>query len=428
MMPALARVGSDVGEGGGLLVELPTLALLLLLSAFCSAAETAFFSLGAPERRRLEQQPGQLAAWVRRCLQEPHRLLVTILLSNLLVNVLFFAFANTVTRRLWPDSTGGRLLGSFLALLGLIVVGEITPKVIAWSRARTLALLAAPVVVALEFLWWPVRWLVDVPMGWFVRPGTASLHSRASLSADEIGAFLELQPGHFQLDRRAAAMVREVIDLGDLKVREVMTPRVDVPAVDLRRPLPALQAWFREQRLPWAVAHDGSLDKAVGLIEARELLLRAGQPDPRSLVVALPVVPEIARVDQLVRLFREGGTTRALVVDEYGGTAGLVTLEAVVAELLGDLFVGDQPEPVVKQLGVGVFQVDGSLPIREWEELFGLDVDAARFETVGGYVLSLLDRLPREGDGASDGRHRFTVLRVRGRRIRTLEVREAAPA
>jgi putative hemolysin len=415
------------GTGAALVVDLLILAGLMAVSAFCSMSETALFSLGAPERRRLESQHGHLAAMLRRCLQRPHRLLVTILLSNLLANVLYFAFANTVARRLWPESATGQTLSWFVALLVLILGGEITPKVIAWSRAPALARVAAPVMLVLEVLWAPVRWLADLPMHWFVRPGAARHGGRASLTADEISEFLEHRPDHFQLDQRGAAMVREVIQLGDLKVREVMTPRVDVVAIDVRRPLAAIQTQFREQRLPWAVAHDGSLDRVLGVLEARDLFLRRSPSGLAAALTPLPVVPEMARVDQLVRLLREGGTTRALVVDEHGGTAGVVTLETVVAGLLGDLFVGEGREPVVKALAAGVYQVDGGLPIREWEELFGFDVEADRFETVGGYVLSLLGRMPKEGDSVGDGRHRYVVLRVRGRRIRSLEVREAQP-
>jgi putative hemolysin len=150
----------------------------------------------------------------------------------------------------------------------------------------------------------------------------------------------------------------------------------------------------------------------------------SGGTEVRSLIKNLPAVPEVARLDHLVRSFRESGTTHALVVDEYGGTAGIVTLEQVVWEILGDLFRASEGDSVVKRVGDGAFHVDGSLPIREWNELFEDGIPSDRFETIGGYVVSLLNRLPREGDSGEDDSFRYKVLKVKGRRVRQLEVTE----
>jgi putative hemolysin len=268
----------------------------------------------------------------------------------------------------------------------------------------------APVRRALE---WIVARLVKP-----ARPGAAAL------TADELQELLARQPDRFHLDDRAAAMIREVISLSEMKVREIMTPRVDMAGIDADLALPAVREAFRRRRLLWAVVYEEQPDRVLGILHARDVFLHAPPDDLRTVCTPLPVVPEVARVDHLVRTFRDGGTTRALVVDEYGGTAGLVTLEQVVAEILGDLFRSDPEEPIIKPAGNGIYRVDGALPIRAWNEVLGGNLPIDRFETLGGYVLDLSGRLPREGDQLADDRFHYRVLRMRGRRVRKVEVQE----
>jgi len=396
------------------------LAGLLSCAAFFSASEAALFGLTQGERKSASRS-------VRELLGEPRVLLAVVLLANLVVNTLYFAFAG----RLLPEAHGWHEVAVGLAaLVGLLLFGEILPKILALRARRAVARLAAPplrvLVLLLHPLTRPLLFVLEA-----VHRGVARwIRPEGGITPDVLARVLERGAAEGALHEREADLLAGILELEDVRVREIMRPRVDTLFLDAsgedreRVTRAALGA-----RLPWLPVIEGDPDHVVGRVELRELV-RHPERAIRALARPVQFVPEVASALDLLRALRAEGASEAVVVDEYGGTAGVVTAEDAFEHILGDLRVeGEVETPALVPLGDGRFRVPGSLPIREWNEAFGLDVVPREFETVGGFVTALLGRIPRAGDQVHAGELELVVHEVRRRRVVTVDlgVRPIAP-
>ncbi len=402
-----------------------TLSGLLLLSGVCSASEAALFSLTRGEQERCGSR-------VRRLLERPLDLLITLLLTNLVVNILFFAFAD----RLWLSSEGAteesgfaaELLALFGALFAVLIGGEILPKTLGLRGRVGFARFTAPMWLLLMGLLSPVRRLLVGLLEFFGRIAERGGDERR-LTPVELAAALEgaVSPGG--LYAAEADLLSEIIELRSIRVRELMTPRVDIEFLELDGSnLESCLAVALDRRRTWLPVIGEGVDDVRGIVTVRELLLHPDRPVAQRVMPVL-FVPEVAGAIALLRLFRESRAAEAVCVDEWGGTAGLVTLEDVFEELLGDLRVeGEARQADVVPIGSGAYRVPGQLSVREWNEAFGRKVVPTEFETVGGMVTALLGRIPRHGDEVRFENLVVNVVEVRGRRVIAVEVHIEQPA
>jgi CBS domain containing-hemolysin-like protein len=395
------------------------LAALLALSGSFSSLETALFSLRPVERRRA-------GARVERLLENPRSLLATILLGNLAINLLFFAFAARVAT---APGRAAEVLAALGALLTLVVFGEVLPKALA-LRARTgLARLGAlPLSILVALLGPPRRAVEHVLELCYRLLGEAARHEQG-ITPESLARALERSTEHGVLLESEAEILSGVVELGEVRVREIMTPRVDLLLLDVNEPdRERIVREAVERKLPWLVVVDESPDRVLGRVRVRDLLIHPGR-SILEMLVAVRFVPEVASALHLLHFLREQKVAQALVVDEWGGTAGVVTIEDIFEEVVGELRVEGEPyERPVVPLGEGAFRVVGSLSIRDWNEQFGHRVVPTEFETLGGFVTALLGRIPRTGDEVRSGPLVFRVHDVRRRRIQTVDVSVAEPA
>jgi putative hemolysin len=409
---------------------------LLVLSGSFSATETALFSLRDAERDRAPRA-------VKELLASPRNLLVTVLLGNLLVNVLFFAFATRLTP---PPSasvaasagqdTGARVIVGVAALLAVVVCGEILPKT-AGLRARVLvARVFGPPLLLLVVALGPVRRVVAFALELVVRMLGPRFREGRGLTPERLARVLERSAEHGVLHDTEAGFLAEIVELDGIRVREIMTPRVDMLMLDLakddredvlRRAL--------EERLSWLPVVDGGPDEVVGRVAVRDLVNQPDRP-MRQLVMPAKYVPEVASALDLLHGLRDERVAEAIVVDEWGGTAGVVTIEDIFEEIVGDLREEEEDHEVaVTRVAEGRYRVNGGLSIRDWNDEFdelGARVVPTEFETVGGFVAALLGRIPRPGDVVRYGSLVMEVREVRGRRVVSVEMyveqNEGAPA
>lgn len=388
------------------------LLLLLVLSGSFSASETALFSLDEKGQEALSDRAKKL-------LLEPRDMLITILLGNLLINVLYFSLAPVLL-------TGSRLAVGIGALLALLILGEILPKTLALRAPHFVARMAAPFLSVAVVAIAPVRRFVSG----FLELGLKALGEdqrlEVGITPEALGEALEHSAQEGALALREADLLADIIELSGLRVREIMTPRVEVLALDLDEG-PEEHALIvdeaRRRRITWLPVVRGDMDSIQGAVELRDFFTRS---DARLDALVMPVrfVPEVAPVLSMLSTLREERVAEAVVVDEWGGTAGVVSLEDLFEEIVGDLRVEDEePQKPVIPLGEGRYRVQGELSIRDWNDLLGRRVIANEFETVGGYVLALLGRLPRAGDRVEMGAGlNGEVREVRGRRVHTVDL------
>jgi putative hemolysin len=388
------------------------LGLLILCSGTVSASETALFGLSQRERK----QAGEA---VNRLLAHPRDLLVSVLFVNLVVNILFFSFADRLT------SGGGMhpVLGVVVVLIPLLLFGEVLPKTLGLRAPLPIARAVAPVMRFVVRAVWPVRMVLGRALEFLA--SLAGTRDERRVTPEELSLVLGRTGASGHLDMVEADLLSEVVELKTIRVREIMTPRVD--ALWLARDgsdRSAVVAQALRARVAWLPVVDDGPDAVVGMVKLRDLLR---EPDRAVAELVMPVVyvPEVASALDLLRLLRGAGTSEAVCIDEWGGSAGVVTIEEVFEEIVGDLRAEGESRDVYRivPLGERTFRVPGHFSVRDWNEYFGQRVLPVEFETVGGLVMALLGRVPRVGDEVKVGALTLEVDEVRSRRVIAIDVR-----
>jgi putative hemolysin len=409
----IAQVYQQLGHGLLML-------LLLACSAFFSGSETAFFSLTRRQIKQLDSSTGRLQKLAAHLLHRPGHLLNCLLFGNMVINVLFYAVSSVLVLqagRAWGFGAAGALaVGTFLVL---VLLGEILPKSLAYSNARPLAIAAALPAFVIVQVFGPVTFVFRLL---FLEPVLRILFGHPRLpgvtTLAEFRSLVNLSRRRGLITENEDRLLGEVIELGLLKVRHVMQPRVDMIAHEVSDPPEAVRERMRKNHLTKVPVYADTMDNIVGVVHLRQLFLKPEVPLDR-LVQPVSFVPEQKTVESLLEFFRKTGTDMAIVVDEYGGLAGSVRLEDIAEELFGRLETAAGVEPI-KLLGPFQYRLAGDLAIHDWADVFGIDLEETRVTTIGGLVTDLLDRIPKKGDVAYLGNLKFTVERVRKHRIETV--------
>ncbi|MFW6119103.1 MAG: hemolysin family protein [Planctomycetota bacterium] len=405
-----------------LFLRLTILVATFCLSGFFSGSETALFSIPPEELSRMRESSGvdRIAALLR---DTPKRLLITVLFGNMLVNVIFYSVSYLLAVDLHPrlGDTGTFLLG-LAALLAVILGGEVMPKNLAVLSYRRFARVAAfPLYVLQKTLFLivlPLEKLVDYAA---VLAGGGR---GPAMMPEELRTLVSLSARQGVLEPGAGQMLAEVISLSDVRVRELMVPRVQMVAFDLGDPVEDLLELFRREKLTTIPAYRGRVENMRGVIHIKDVLFGRGEEPLETCVRPVPFLPETATVEEALNLCRKEASKTAFVIDEYGSVAGLVTIEDLLEEIVGEIadeYDRERP-PDVALTEDGRFRVKGDLAVREWEELLGVELPEAEVDTVGGLVMATLERLPREGETVRIGDTEFTVERMAGRRVDSLLV------
>jgi putative hemolysin len=402
-------------------VLLAMLPPLLVASGFFSASETVFFGLRTDDRAAIRRRGGIVAAATEALLRDPRRLLVTILLGNMTINTLYM----TVTSVLLLRHEGVPLAAAIFGLgtlLAVIVLGEVAPKLAGQTHRVGAAAVIGPPLTVLHRILLPIGRIVTAVV---IEP-LQRLIGRAPetvLDSDELEALIDLSARQGVIDRGEETLLREVVSFRTLRVRDIMTPRVSMLSTTVDAPPAEVRALIADSGLGRLPIHAGNLDEIVGILPCRSFLLDGpvGDPDIEAMVALCrspSFVPELASVEQLLARFRAEGSTLAIVVDEFGGTAGLVTIEDVAEELVGEIGTVDEAEFVEPvRLADARWRVGGLMPLHEWKAVFGPSIDDRRVSTVGGLFLARLGRLARPGDEIRLANVRVVAERVESGRV-----------
>jgi CBS domain containing-hemolysin-like protein len=434
MVHALGILASGELSGLGILLNVALLPLLAVLSGWFSGSEAVLFSLTRTQLQHNAASSNPLRRLAAALMEQPKRTLTIILLGNSSANVLLFASTYVLGHQLRPMLGGGAaILSAVVSVLLVCIVGEAIPKTLGVNLADRLAPYAAPLVRFFGYVLGPAGRVLNAVL---VEPLSRLLLGHTpvrgaeqhDLSTFELRTLLEMSRRRGVINPTEDAFLREVIDLGYLKVRDVMVPRVEVKAYDVNGPADGLRALMRATRRKKIPVFEGSVDNIVGLIYAKRLFLEP-QLALRQLVMPVRFVPELINCEQLLHHFRQTRTQLAIVVDEYGGMAGLVTLEDVLEAIVGDLPSADeQPaEPEIAQLADNEFEVSGRLSVHYWSQLFGAPRLAEGVATIGGLVTARLGRPARVGDAVRLGNVELEALRVQRRRVDRVRVRLLGP-
>ena len=402
-------------------INILVIVILFVLSAFFSASESALFSLTRYQVKNLEQSHPRTGKVVAELLVHPRRTLVTILLGNTLVNLALSALITTfVVKRM---GEWGVAISICLTTFLLLVFSEVTPKTFAIRYAQ-------------EFSRWvsrPLFWFVVVlgPIRRFLQMVTdfgllkLGVHfhlSDSGMSQKELRSLIRLGVKHGALDKGEQQMIKAVFELGEIPVRETMTPRVEMGACDVLEGMKGVLEKAQQTHHVRFPIYEKTIDNVIGVVQVKELLVKQ-EVDFKSLIHPVLFVPETMPIDQLFTEFRKQKSNFALVVDEYGGTSGLITLEDVLEEIVGEIY--DEYDHVTQRVEVidaDQLLVHGMTSLRELEETLEIEVAVNEVETVGGLVLYILGRFPKQGERVRYGKLEFVVEEVGKKRIHRIRV------
>ena len=402
------------------------IALAIAVTAFFSAAEMAFIGANRLRLRHLAEAGNSTAQRYLEAFKEPERLLSTAMMGVTLAHI---TASSVATWALIPVAGD---LAAVVVTIGLtpllLVFGEVIPKAVAreWATALILSLFRLFEVASRVLS--PLTWATNaIVSGALKLIGRHRSSTRQFVSREELKVLLQMEPEEADVTVSEAEMIDKIFDLGDTAVREVMVPLIDVVALPDDATPDEAARMMTERGFSRIPIFTDRVFNIVGVVTAMDLLRRAAEaPDTRSLMRPATYAPETKRLDDLLREMQRARVQLAVVVDEYGAAVGIVTVEDIVEEVVGEIRdEHDRTPDTVERLPDGSYRVAGRTPIDELNEALDWDLPKGDFETVAGLVLATLHRLPLVGEVIHVGRYTLTVLEADRRRILTVRITPA---
>ncbi|MCK5434836.1 MAG: HlyC/CorC family transporter [Dehalococcoidales bacterium] len=399
------------------------LLVCLLLSAFFSSSETAFTSL---QRIRIEHLINTKVTGARRVakmIERPEKLLSTILLGNNFVNVAATALATFLAIRMWGEQWGILIATIGLTII-LLVFCETTPKTIATQHAERLSLIFARPIQVISWLFTPFVVVLSLIASGFSRIAGGAPVPKSLVSEEEIRTMISVGHKEGTVEEDEAEMLHKVFDFGNRPVREAMVPRPEVICIEQGSKLADFLSLYAESPLSRFPVYQENMDNVVGILSIKDVLMAQAKDtiDNQSVIDDLirPAyfTPETKRISELFTEMRDKNYRMAVVIDEFGGTAGIVSLSRLVEEIVGP--VGDELATVEKEYEVineYTFQIDGGMRIEEANEEMDLELPPGEYETVAGFVLNLLRHIPKPSEQLRYKDLKLVITKMRGVKI-----------
>ncbi len=395
----------------------------LALSAFFSSAESAFISLPKLRIRYLVESGVKGAEKLAKAAEKPERFLATVLLGNNLVNVAAATLGTIVA-----VAAFGAIKGPIVAVVGVtalvLVFGEVIPKTLAVHHAQRLSLVYIKPLRIIEGCLYPfVVALGRIGLG-FTKMVIQSEEGRNLVSEGEIRSAINVGEIEGVVERGEAKMLHEVFEFTDRPVSRIMTPRMEIVWVEGGTKLSDFLDIYTQKPYSRFPVYKDNTDDVVGILFAKDVLMKlANDSSSKELVIddlmrPAYFVPESKRLGELLTEMRDGGYHVVIVVDEFGGVAGMVTLGQLTEEIVGDIrdeLIAEEKDFVIT--GDSTFQLDGGFRVEEANEQLGLDLPGGDYETVAGFILSHLGRIPKQGEQLKYRNLKFVVTEMRGMKI-----------
>lgn len=384
----------------------------LLVTALFSAAEMAFIAANRLRLRHLAEGGNRTAVRYLEAFRSPERLLSTAMMG---VTIAHITASSVATWALlpWVGGIAAILVTATLTPI-MLVFGEVIPKAIARERATALILWLFPVIETLGKVLTPLTWGANALVGWALAlVGRERTSTRQFVSREELKLLLQMEPEEADVTVTEAEMIDKIFDLGETAVREVMVPLVDVAALPETASGADAVRLIQERGFSRIPVFTDKVFNITGVVTAMDLLSRGNEAaSVRELMRPATYVPETKHIDDLLREMQKNRVQLAVVVDEYGGAVGIVTVEDIVEEVVGDIRdEHDRTPDAVERLADGSYRVAGRARLEELNDALDWDLPKGDFETVAGLVLATLHRIPLVGE----------VFRVRGYTVTVLE-------
>lgn len=381
-------------------IQLIILLVLLFLSAFFSSAETAMTTVNRIRIRSLADDGNARAKTLLKITDDPAKFLSAILIGNNIVNLSAASLTTSLAYGL-----GGSMVAIASGILTLLILlfGEITPKTMATIHSEKISLLYAPVINIFIRLMTPVIFIVNGLANIILRIIHIDPNANTNvMTENDLRTIVDVSHEDGVIESEEKEMINNVFDLGDAKAKDVMVPRVHVTFADVNSTYDELIDIFREDKFTRLPIFEDTTDNVIGTINMKDLLLYDNKKDfhLRDILREAYFTYEYKNISELLLEMRESSFNIAIVLDEYGETAGLITLEDLLEEIVGEIRdeYDDNEEDFIKEIGPYEYLVEGSTNLEEINDRLDLDLSSDDYDSVGGLIIEHLDRLPEAGD------------------------------
>ena len=409
-------MGGDIGT-----INIMLLVVFVVLSAFFSGSEAALLSVQRVRIQHLVSTKTPGAAKVARMVERPDKLLPPILLGNNLVNTAVAALATAMAISVANDQSQGILIATGLVTVTLLIFGETIPKTVATRHAERFSIIIAFPIQWISFVLRPISFLLER-----ISAGASRAFGggeREAITEEEIKTIVSVGSEEGVVERGEAEMIRRVLEFGDRHVREVMTPRPEIVWIERGAMIQQFLQLYGNHPHSRFPVFEGTLDNVAGVVAVKDvmrLIAMGSSLDSAAMPQVRPArfVPETKRVQELFDEMRASGDQLAMIVDEFGGVAGLVTLKRLIEDIVGR--VGDEDNAAyeeVVEVGTSTFDLEGSVSISDANERLGLALPSGEYETIAGFLLEQIGSVPEVGREMAYGGATFTVTEMQGVRI-----------
>ena len=399
--------------------------ICIILSGYFSATETAFSSLNKTRIKYMAEKGSKRAKRTLQLAENYDKLIATILIGNNIVNIT----TASIGTLLFVDLMGqelGATVSTVVVTIVVLIFGEITPKSIAKDYPERFAMFSAPMIGALLWLFTPLNFLFSL----WKKLVALLFHSdqEDKMSQEELLLLLEEVEQEGAIDKSEGTLLRNAVEFGDLEVQSILTHRVDLEAVEVNATKEEIAAKFTETRFSRLLVYEETIDKIVGVLHLKDFYDGMGiNPKPLREIMTPPLfIHQTEKVDDLLQLLKSSKSHIAVVIDEYGGTLGIVTMEDILEELVGEIWdEHDEVEEPFRQLSENTYLVDCTVTLDDFCDFFDVKSDSESV-SLGGWIMDQMQRIPEKGDQFTYENLTITATEIDDHRIEWVTV-EVAP-
>ncbi len=419
-----------------LIFEAVALLGFIILSAFFSGTETALFSLNKLQLKKMQkkEENNWRVKSIIRLLDEPQRTLISILIGNMFVNISASSLATYLAIKLMGNMGIG--IASGIMIFIILVFGEIVPKSLAVANAeaiskkvaRPIEIISTGLLPLIKFF----KMIINIMYYFF---GKKSVKEKKEITEEDLITLIEMGNDEGVIEEEEKKMIRNIFEFGDTTVKEVMIPRVDMDCIPSDTKLNLILKLIKKMGHSRIPVYEETIDNIIGILYAKDLLGIYKQWYTSKEKLALKeiirkayFVPENKKIDDLLDIFQKDRIQIAIAIDEYGGTAGLVTMEDVVEEVVGEII--DEYDKEIKLFEItedNTVIADGNIDIEKINDILNIEIPENDFETLGGFIFDLLGRVPKKGEKIKYQNLRMIIERVAKNRIRSVKIIKKLP-
>lgn len=410
---------------GNYLPSLLGMVICIILSGYFSATETAFSSLNKTRMKYMAEKGNKRAKNALRLAENYDKLISTILIGNNIVNIATASIGTLIFVDLLGQELGATV-STVVVTIVVLIFGEITPKSIAKDYPERFALFSAPFIGALLWLFTPLNFLFSL----WKKLVALLFHGdeEDKMSQEELLLLLEEVEQEGAIDKSEGTLLRNAVEFGDLEVQSILTHRVDLEAVEVNATKEEVAAKFTETRFSRLLVYEETIDKIVGVLHLKDFYDGMGiNPKPLREIMTPPLfIHQTEKVDDLLQLLKANKSHIAVVIDEYGGTLGIVTMEDILEELVGEIWdEHDEVEEPFRQLSENTYLVDCTVTLDDFCDFFDVETDSESV-SLGGWIMDEMQRIPEKGDQFTYENLTITATEIDDHRIEWVTV-EVAP-